>query len=119
MCSRIRQAPGFLLHCAWLMLASPSINAQAVIATPYDRTGIYGIRQTVGWTITLAPDQLPSAGPYPYVVTENGGTVITRGTLDFSKAPVAIETSLARPGMVRVEIRPPQGATQPFGSVST
>lgn len=108
-----------LLHATSLTLAAADASAQTVVATPYDRTGIYGIRQVVGWTITLASGQLPSAGLYPYVVTENGGTIIARGSLDFSRPPVSIETSLARPGMVRVEIRPPQGSTQPFGTVST
>lgn len=108
-----------LLLAAVLTLDATAAHAQTVIATPYDTTGIYGIRERVGWTITLAPGQQPSAGMYPYVVTENGGNVIRRGALDFSRAPVRIETSLAHPGMVRVEIRPPRDATQPFGTVHT
>lgn len=118
MSSRFRQA-WLPLYAASLLLATPCLVAQGVLATSYNPTGIYDIRQTVGWTITLAPGQSPSAGVYPYVVTENGGRIISRGTLDLAKAPVSIETSLARPGMVRVEIRPPHGATQPFGTVST
>ena len=116
--SRLDQAC-LLIQATALTLAVSSARAQTVTATPYDTTGIYGIRQRVGWTITLAPGQQPSAGSYPYVVTENGGGIIMRGSLNLSQAPARIETSLARPGMVRVEIRPPQGATQPFGTLNT
>lgn len=117
--SPFRQAPWILVRCGSLLLAASDIGAQTVVATPYDTTGIYGIGKTVGWTVAVASGQAPSAGLYPYVVTENGSRVIVRGVLDFSKGPVSIETRLARPGMMRVEIRPPQGATQPFGSIST
>lgn len=114
-----RQRPWLLVHCGSLLLAASAVGAQTLVATPYDTTGIYGIGKTVGWTVAVAAGQTPSAGLYPYVVTENGGRVIARGVLDFSKGSGSIETLLARPGMVRVEIRPPQRATQPFGSIST
>jgi len=52
------------------------------------------------------------------VVKENGARAIKNGTLDLTKGPVTIETSLGAPGMVRVEIRPPAG-TQNFGNVHT
>jgi cephalosporin-C deacetylase len=51
-------------------------------------------------------------------VKENGGPVIKSGTIDFSKEPAKIETSLSRPGMLRVEIRPPTG-TRGFGNINT
>ena len=118
MCPRSRQAC-LLLHAGLFVVATTRVGGQAVTATPYEKTGMYGIGQTVGWNIALAPGQHASEGSYPYVVLENGGPVIARGSLDFSRSRVSIETSLDRPGMVRVEIRPPQGATQPFGTVST
>ena len=115
----IKQACCLLQAASLTLAACRHALAQELVAAPYDKSGIYAIRQTVGWTITLAPGQAPSVGTYPYVVMENGGSIIARGSLDFSRTPVSIETSLARPGMVRVEIRPPQGSAQPFGNVST
>lgn len=99
--------------------AADGAFAQQLVTTPYDKTGIYGVGKTVGWTVALAPGQQASPGEYRYVVKENGGPVIKTGMFDLAKGPARIETSLASPGMVRVEIRPPAGATQPFGSVNT
>lgn len=93
--------------------------AQRLVATPYDPSGIYAAGKTVGWTIALAAGQQASTGEYAYVVKENGGPTIKSGSLDLSKGPVKIETSLTSPGMVRVEIHPPSGAKQAFGNINT
>ena len=95
------------------------LDAQQLVATPYDKTGIYPVGKTVGWTIAVAEGQQASPGAYTYVVKQNGGPVIKNGTLDLAKGPATIETSLNAPGMVRVEIRPPSGATARFGNVNT
>ena len=108
-----------LLHVGLLVLAATPGGAQTLTTTPYETSGIYRIGQTVGWNVALAPGQQASAGLYPYVVLQNGGPVIARGVLDLSQGRVSIETSLSTPGMVRVEIRAPQDAKQPLGTVST
>ena len=95
------------------------LNAQQLVATPYDKTGIYPVGKTIGWTIAVADGQHASPGVYTYVVKQNGGPVIKNGLLDLAKGPAKIETSLNAPGMVRVEIRPPSGATARFGNVNT
>src|SRR6185369_9278708 len=79
-------------------------RAQRLVVTPYDKTGIYALRKTVGWTIAVASGEQASAGAYTYVVKENGQRPIKTGSLDLAKGPATIETSLAAPGMVRVEI---------------
>lgn len=94
-------------------------SGQQLVVTPYDKSGIYAIGKTVGWTIALADGQQASPGGYAYVVKENGGPVIKNGSIDFAKGPAKIETALKSPGMIRVEIRPPAGATQSFGNINT
>lgn len=96
-----------------------AVSAQRLVTTPYDKSGIYGVGKTVGWTIALAPEQQASPGEYQYVVKENGGPVIKSGSFSLANGPAKIETMLKSPGMVRVEIRPPAGATPAFGNVNT
>src|SRR5262245_28521620 len=102
---------------AALTLATAPVHAQ-LVATPYSKTGVYRVNQTVGWTVGLAPGQTLVAGAYSYTITENGQRAIKSGTIDFSRGPAKIETSLGEPGMVRVEIRPPAG-TKDFGDEHT
>ncbi|MGH7617253.1 MAG: acetylxylan esterase, partial [Gemmatimonadaceae bacterium] len=94
------------------------LRAQTLVATPYEKTGIYAAGKTVGWTISVATGEHASTGNYTYVVKQNGGPTIGSGTLDLANGPAKIETSLREPGMVRVEIRPPAGTKQ-FGNVHT
>lgn len=101
------------------LFVAGALQAQQLVATPYDKTGIYTLGKTVGWTVALAEGQQASTGAYSYVVKANGGPTIKTGTLDLAKGPATIETSMPSPGMVRVEIRPPSGATQRFGNVNT
>ena len=101
------------------ILALPfAARAQQLIATPYEKTGIYGVGKTVGWTVAVAPGEQASPDAYTYVVKENGSREIKSGALDLAKGSAKIETSLAEPGMIRVEIRPPAGTKQ-FGNVHT
>src|SRR5437868_336958 len=78
--------------------------AQRLVAVPYEKTGIYALRKTVGWTINVASGERAAAGAYAYVVKENGQRTIKTGSLDLAKGAATIETSLDAPGMVRVEI---------------
>jgi cephalosporin-C deacetylase-like acetyl esterase len=101
-----------------LSVAGVQANAQQLVVTPYDKTGIYAVNKTVGWTVAVAAGQQAAPGAYAYVVKENGQRPIKNGSLDLSKGPATIETSLTAPGMVRVEIRPPEGVKD-FGDVHT
>ena len=103
----------------FVALSATSLHAQQLVVTPYDKSGIYAVGKTIGWTIAVTEGQQASAGSYSYVVKENGGPTIKTGSLDLAKGAATIETSLRVQGMVKVEIRPPAGATQAFGNVNT
>jgi cephalosporin-C deacetylase-like acetyl esterase len=106
------------LAAAGLVFAVVPVQAQKLLATPYSKTGIYRINETVGWTVTVAPGDKAASGAYTYAITENGQRSIKSGTIDLAHGPIKIETSLSEPGMVRVEIRPP-AATKDFGNEHT
>jgi cephalosporin-C deacetylase len=106
------------LSAVALATAFLPVHAQQLVATPYSKTGIYRVNETVGWTVGLAGGQAARSGDYTYTVTENGQRQIKTGTLDLAHGAVKIETSLGEPGMLRVEIRPPAG-TQNFGDEHT
>jgi cephalosporin-C deacetylase len=103
---------------AALLVCAP-LHAQQLVVTPYDKTGIYSLGKTVGWTIAVAEGEQASPGSYTYVVKQNGGPIVKIGTLDLTKGPAKIETSLNAPGMIRVEIRAPRGAMARFGNLNT
>jgi cephalosporin-C deacetylase-like acetyl esterase len=102
-----------------ITIAAPALGAQELVATPYDRTGIYKEGATVGWTVAVAAGQQASPGRYEYKVLQNGGVQIGGGTLDLAGAAQKIEMKLDVPGMIIVEITPPANATQAFGNNST
>ena len=83
---------------------------------PDHADGIYAAGERVGWTVTMPTG--PGRMSYPYTVRRNGGEVITTGSLDLSKGRARIETSLAEPAMVVVEIKPPKPDST-FGDRST
>ncbi|AHG93722.1 Acetyl xylan esterase (plasmid) [Gemmatirosa kalamazoonensis] len=111
----IRHAP------ALLFLAAAPLAAQTPTFTPDHASGIYAAGERVGWTVTMpntvAKDARP-AGAYTYTVRRNGGEVVSTGTLDLSTGKARIETSLADPAMVLVEVKPPRPDST-FGSRGT
>lgn len=125
-CGRHRGLSGPLGITHWAiclsLAASPlaRVAAQQLVITPDEKSGIYARGETAGWTIAVAAGQRAATAPYTYVVMENGGRTIKTGTLDLAGGmrPARIEASLAEPGMIRVEIRPPAG-TRPFGDAHT
>jgi cephalosporin-C deacetylase len=111
-------SPSIRFSIAALTIFAPRVGAQQLVAVPYSTSGIYHVNETVGWKITLANNHQLTPGSYTYTITENGRRTIKSGALDLAHGPAKIETSLAEPGMVRVEIRPPAG-TRDFGSEHT
>ena len=93
----------------WL-LARPA-EAQLLTFTPDHPDGIYDVGRRVGWAVGVAPGQSAFPGTYTWVAKRDGETVVGRGgfTLDSLRATARIETSLRRPGMILVEVRPPAG----------
>ena len=87
------------------------IAAVQLAFTPYHANGTYAIRERIGWHVSVVPGQ-SAAGTYTYTVKRDGLSVIGTGTLDLTTGAATIETSLARPGMVLVEVRPPAGTPE-------
>ena len=95
------------------------VSAAQPTFTPDHATGIYAQGERVGWTVTLpAGTARPGGGPYRYTVRRDGGELIGSGTMDLSAGRGRIETSLAEPAMLVVEVRPPVPDTT-FGARST
>ena len=78
---------------------------------------MYETGERVGWTVTL-PKGARVADRYRYTIRRNGGDTISTGTLDLSKGRARIETSLAEPAMIVVEVKPPSPDSS-FGDRST
>lgn len=112
----------------WSLCASIALYAAAVGASPAaaqhpvftadDSTGIYAVGERVGWTVTLPTGAKRTAGPYTYTIKQDGGEVLSSGTLRLAKGRARIETKLAEPAMVLVEVKPPRPDTT-FGNRST
>jgi len=94
-----------------LVAGGTAAEAQQLTFTPYRTTGIYAVGERVGWSVAVAPGQGAAPGRYTYTVKRDGLTVVRTGSFDVSSGTATIETSLDRPGMVLVEVRPPAGDT--------
>lgn len=93
--------------------------AQQLAFTPYHANGTYAVHERVGWNVSVVPGQ-SAAGTYTYTVKRDGGAVVKTGTLHLTTGGgrATIETSLERPGMVLVEVRPPKGMEADFHGAS-
>lgn len=101
-----------------VLAGSLALQAQHPTFTPDDTTGMYEVGERVGWTVT-PPRGARAAGPYTYTVRRNGGDVLSTGSLYLAPGRAGrIETRLAEPGMLLVEVRPPT-ADSTFGNRST
>ncbi|MGA9771472.1 MAG: acetylxylan esterase [Blastocatellia bacterium] len=77
--------------------------AQQLTLTPYKASGIYGVGEKVGWSVTLPQDYAP-AGGYAYTIRKNNQDVIKTGNLDFLAGRATIEITLDEPAMIYVQI---------------
>ena len=98
-------------------LVSNAVGAQQPTFTPDHADGIYRLGQRVGWTATL-PKGADAPGAYHYVIRRFGADSIGSGRLSFVKGRARIETSVAEPAMIVVEVTPPVGVSD-FGNQST
>jgi len=106
-----RMTARFLAAALLAPLAWRAAAAQQLTFTPWHADGTYAVGERLGWNVTPAPGQNAAAGPYSYTIKRDGGEVIGSGTFDLSSGHASIETSLPRPGMVLVEVRPPADVT--------
>lgn len=91
--------------------------AQQPTFTPDRPNGIYAAGERVGWTVSL-PGGTTAAGPYTYTIRKNGVAPHAAGSFSLDRGRARIETSLAEPAMLVVEVKPPPGTTG-FGSART
>lgn len=95
-----------------LLVAVPAFaGAQQLTFTPYRASGIYDAGERVGWTVAASAGGNAPPGIYHYTVKRDGLEVIGGGTFALPADDATIETSLDRPGMVLVEVRPPEGTS--------
>ncbi len=96
---------------AWAQSSAPV--AAPLLAASRDRdSGIYGIGETVGWSIERAAGA-PEQG-YRYLIKANGLQVIGSGELHFAGKVARIEVKAARPEMLYVEVSMPDKGAPPM-----
>ena len=87
-------------------LAAVVAGAQPLTLTPFHPTGIYGLGERVGWTVTLPPGEKAPAGGFTYSLLRNESEPIKSGTLDLAAGPATIEITLAEPAMIFLAVAP-------------
>lgn len=91
---------------------APTSTAPAAVSphpvfAPDRADGTYAVGARIGWTATL-----PRTGrgaprrTYRWVARRDGGTAVDSGTLDLARGRARLETTLDRPAMLLVEVRP-------------
>ncbi len=90
-------------------LAATTCAAQQLSFTPLNKTGVYQLNETAGWTVTLPPFTPPPSGAFSYVIKTNNVDVVKTGELDLSSGKATIEIQLDRPAMLYAEVTPPAG----------
>jgi cephalosporin-C deacetylase-like acetyl esterase len=112
--ARLRLSAAGLALASALSLATLPARAQELFFTPFHQNGIYALGEKAGWTVTL-PQGATALSHYTYIIKKNNFDVIAAGALDLSSGSATIETALAEPAMLYVEVKPdapaaPQGS---------
>jgi cephalosporin-C deacetylase-like acetyl esterase len=79
----------------------PPIVQQLTFA-PYHANGIYGVGETVGWTVTPGPT--PPTYAYTWTIRRNNAVVLKTGELDLSGGSAKIEIVADQPEMLYVAV---------------
>lgn len=108
---RYSARPAGWLVAAALLLAPAGGRAQQLTFKPDHADGTYAVGERVGWTVAAAPGQRPAPGRYTWIVKRDGLAPVDSGAFVFPGKKLRVETTLAAPGMILVEIRPPAGVT--------
>jgi cephalosporin-C deacetylase-like acetyl esterase len=78
--------------------------AQQLTFTPFHSNGIYGVGETVGWTVTPGP--VPSTYQYKWTIRRNNAVVLKDGKLNLSSGRDTIQVAGDQPEMIYVAIEP-------------
>src|SRR5262245_8128732 len=95
-----------------LSLVTAQAFAEQPILTPFKASGIYGLNERAGWTVS-APAGATLNGEYNYVVRKNNLDALQSGKLDLSQ-PATIQLSLNEPAMLYLEITTPESNAKPL-----
>src|SRR5579863_1660495 len=90
-------------------------SAQELNVTPYHKSAIYKIGETVGWNVALPDGMAAPTNNYTYSIRKNSQTVVKSGELDLAAGKTNLESSLDEPGMLELEIVLPRGVRGPRG----
>lgn len=96
-----------ILVSLWALFPTLRSNAQDILLTPYNPTGIYDIGKKVGWTVALSESSKNPSGKYTYTVKKNNLDVVKSDELDLSSGKATIEVTLDEPAMIYVQVTPP------------
>ncbi len=73
-----------------------------ITATPFRASGIYAVGETVGWTLRAAPGS--AIKQVRYTIKSGGLKEIAAGVLDLSSGRATVQTTLAGPNSVLVDL---------------
>jgi hypothetical protein len=104
---RLRAPLQVAFACLLPLLAAHIAHAQLLSFTPFHQSGIYDLGEKVGWTVTVPQGAPAPTGAYTYTVKKNNFDAIKTGSLDLSSGSATIETTLAEPAMVYVDVSNP------------
>lgn len=107
---RRHQLPRGLVAAVGAMLWLVSLaNAQEIVASPANTTGVYDVGQTVQWTVKTIGDKAADLKDATYVIKRNGLTVIADGKVDLSSGSATVESKLDGPGALLLELKTKAG----------
>lgn len=93
--------PSFLLATSFAWAQRAPIPQQLAFM-PYHASGIYGIGETVGWTVTSGT--VPPTYAYKWTIRRNNAIVLKEGKLDLSSGENKIEIIGDQPEMIYVAV---------------
>jgi cephalosporin-C deacetylase-like acetyl esterase len=85
---------------------------QQLTFAPYHSNGIYGVGETVGWTVTPGP--ATPTYKYKWTVRRNNAVVLKEGKLDLTSGKDKIEISGDQPEMIYVAVEPDANSASTF-----
>jgi len=80
--------------------------AQKATLTPLKPSGIYGLGERAGWTVTLPAGTPVPAGGFTYALRENDLALLKSGTLDLAAGPATVGATVNEPAMLYLTVSP-------------
>lgn len=94
-----------LLACLLAPFATASAASGPQLAfTPFHADGIYALGESVGWTVTPAPNTVPPKGRFSYTIKSNNLDVVKTGSFDLSSGTATLSATFDQPAMLYVVV---------------